>query len=124
MKCNKLIYTALVLLCLGCADEQKWTDDYDINFPAPTIETIDRTKVEVGDTLHLTGFFEKLTTATIGDGYTKIVSISEDYKTAKLLVTESCISGKLVLQNIYKQKYTHQVNITAVSYTHLTLPTT
>lgn len=112
MKCNKLIYTALVLLCLGCADEQKWTDDYDINFPAPTIETINRTKVEVGDTLHLTGFFEKLTTATIGDGYTKIVSISEDYKTAKLLVTESCISGKLVLQNIYKQKYTHQVNIT------------
>lgn len=112
MKRNRLLYLTLTLLCSGCVDEQKWTDDYDINFPAPIIETIDRTEIETGDTLRLSGLFEKLTIATIGDGYTKIISISDDNKTAKLLVSESCISGKLVLQNAYKQKYTYPTNIT------------
>ncbi len=122
MKHNKLLYLALILLCSGCVDAQKWTDDYDINFPAPSIETIDRTKVETGDTLHLMGSFEKLTTATIGDGYMKIISLSDDNKTVALLVAESCVSGKLVLQNAYQQKYTYSTNITVVNKGTVEIP--
>lgn len=122
MKHNKLLYLALILLCSGCVDAQKWTDDYDINFPAPSIETIDRTKVETGDTLHLTGSFEKLTTATIGDGYMKIISLSDDNKTVALLVAEACVSGKLVLQNAYQQKYTYSTNITVVNKGTVEIP--
>lgn len=115
MKHNKLLYLALSLLCCSCVDEQKWTDDYDIHFPVPAIETINRTKVETGDTLHLTGSFQKLETATIGDGYMKIISLSDDNKIAELLVAEACVSGKLVLQNAYRQKYTYPTNITVVN---------
>ena len=114
MKHNKL-YTYLLLgtlaLMTSCMNEQKWTEDYDINFPEPTISTISATRVAPDDTLDITGQFEKLTTATIGGGFAKIHAVSADNTFARIVITETCTSGQLVLQNTYKKKGTFEANI-------------
>lgn len=110
MKAYKWILFLIISFLISCSEEE-WSKNYDINFPIPFIESIDKTNVNVGDIITLKGDFEKLNNVTIGDGFANIISISDDNSNVQIEVTGFCKSGDMILENLYKKKYTYPTRI-------------
>ncbi len=110
MKPMNVMYLLVSCIICGCT-ETDWNAGYDIEFPVPVVDHIDKSRVEVGDIMTMTGEFTKLSNVTIGGGFAEIISVSDDNSEAQVLVSAFCSTGKLVVENLYKQKYTYPENI-------------
>jgi len=114
---RKRIFLFLALIAIAgfalqnCTQEQEWGENYDINFPVPVIDSISASRVTVGDTLHILGDFTKVTSVTIGGGYTTIASVSTDSLQMSVIITETCVSGPLVVTNVYEKRGHYRADI-------------
>jgi hypothetical protein len=115
MKSKIFIFLATVLfvgLCLqNCTPELEWSENYDIDFPVPSIDSVSALRVSVDDTLTLMGDFHKVTSVTIGGGFATIDSLTLDSTTMFVIVTETCASGPLVVSNVYEKKGTYKSDL-------------
>ena len=108
--------TYLILIIVGfamqnCTQEKDWSQDYDIKFPVPVISSVSNLRVNVNDTLTITGKFDKIVSVKIGEGDAEILSFSTDSTTMKVLVKNTCSSGPLKISNIYKNFGTYTSDI-------------
>ncbi|MCG2462503.1 hypothetical protein K8352_17210 [Flavobacteriaceae bacterium F89] len=96
-----LVIIGLVLQ--NCTKENKWAENYDINFPIPEISSVSKTVVKVKDTISMEGIFNAITRVTIGGGTATIESISIDSTSMNVIVTKNSASGALMVENVYKK---------------------
>ncbi len=98
----------------GCMKEQDWKGSSDVDLPIPSITSISATSFSVGDIIELEGDFKDLSTVTIGGCFATISSISDDYTLLSVEVTETCSTGYLILENLFKQTYKYPSFITII----------
>lgn len=115
MRKNIFIFIAMVVIAgfslQNCTQDQEWSENYDIDFPVPVIDSVSTVRVNVGDTLTLMGDFHKVVKITIGGGFATIESLTSDSATMIVTVTETCASGPMVVTNVYDKKGTYKSDI-------------
>lgn len=115
MRKRIIIFSAIIALAgfalQNCTQEQEWGENYDINFPVPVIDSVSAFRVTVGDTLELLGDFHKVTSVTIGGGYTNIISVSQDSLQMSVKITETCVSGPLIVTNVFEKRGRYKTDV-------------
>lgn len=117
---NRILYTLILatgsLLLNSCHDDD-FSENYDINLPVATVESVDNLQPFVDKEIVLTG--ENLNTATavnIGAYKFTIVSTAEDGRTAVVKVPRSVDAGTLTIINKYKRTFESKVRVSPQFY--------
>lgn len=95
----------MVLMLTSCSEDKEWSEDYDINWPLTTIESVQPLSAVPGDIITVTGENMQFTNVFyIGSFACEVVTTSENQLTVRvpeLITQESVIS----VYNIYRRTF-------------------
>lgn len=101
----------IVLMLTSCSEDKEWSEDYDINWPLTTIESVQPLSTVPGDIITVTGKNMQFTNIFyIGSFACEVVTTSENQLTVKvpdLVTKESVIS----VYNVYRRTFVFEKGV-------------
>lgn len=96
----------LMLVCAGfntSCERAEWSEDYDVEFPSPTITTFSPVSARIGDVITITGTnLDQVTVVSVGDK--TMTSIDEKTATQlKFKLSAGTTGGLIKVKNVYRQ---------------------
>ncbi len=89
---------------LSCSDEKEFSEDYDINWPAPVINELSADEVMIDDVVTVVGTgLDKTTRITLSGEACEIVEGSATATEIKFKVARRAKTGKIVIENVYRR---------------------
>lgn len=119
---SPLIFAMIAALFFACEDKQ-WSEDYDIQWPVPVINSLSSEEAFVSEEITITGKnLDKVSKITLSGQECEIVEGSASDTQIKFLIARRASSGEVVVRNIYRRQATAESPL-AVKYPDVIITT-
>ena len=105
---SHLLLLGILLFSLSCEKEKDWSDDYNIDWPVPTVTQISSNNAVLSSTLNLQGNFTEVTKVMFGDvtGDNLIVANDGQSLTVDVPRTINPTGAQITVENAYRRSFT------------------
>lgn len=98
-----------ILVATGCKKEDPFSEDYDINWPLPTITAINPSTADIDTEITIEGTnLESTTTVKIGDNNLSATIVEKTATALKVIVPRRTVTGPVTIETSYKRSVTSE----------------
>lgn len=105
---SPILLIAILLFSVGCEKDKKWSEDYNVGWPIPTVTEVSSYNAELSANITLKGNFTKVTKVMFGtiEGDNLIVANNGQSLTVDVPRTMNPKGAIITVENAYRRSYT------------------